>query len=546
MISIGEPNQAHLFKQVPEGWLFRSPNRWVFGHANHYLVTEAQKSEIEALLPRPLNWAPPKLWLTFAAAIMVLIGLMASIAVSFPDYPFTAAVVLIAVLLIACVVALHLTAAAKLRRLQSILANATKTDQHISLDEIRQSLSKSMTYEQALRSGIFQRNMSIAFVGLVVALPLLSKFYPSFSYGTSASMLIIYGLLMAMSSAASFQLALSKKKIADGMQTPQDAARALLLRRITNVCAAVGIVLVGAFAWSGISAEFSDLAQGKHLAAKGDHDKAIASFTKTLSADPTSYAAYIGRAKSFTAKSVHASAIGDYTKAIEIQPNSVHAYGQRAAAYSALGQNDKAVLDYAKVIGSDPTDRYAYLFRGYAYEALGDGERAMADAKIALVVDPKFDSAYNFRGRLYAAKKDNGNAVADYSKAIELNPQSKYGYVARARAYGSTNQLDAALADCSKAIAVDPRYEPAYILRGSIHASKHSYDLAISDYSKAIEIDPRSLSTYRRRAMVYSEAGARDLAIADYRKILELPAATALDRQQQEIARKSLELNTLR
>ena len=34
------------FKRVPEGWVYRIPNPWLFGRSRYYLVSEKQKSEI--------------------------------------------------------------------------------------------------------------------------------------------------------------------------------------------------------------------------------------------------------------------------------------------------------------------------------------------------------------------------------------------------------------------------------------------------------------------------------------------------------------------
>ncbi len=39
-----------MFKQVAAGWVYRAPNPWVFGGAPHYLVNDAQKAQIEALM----------------------------------------------------------------------------------------------------------------------------------------------------------------------------------------------------------------------------------------------------------------------------------------------------------------------------------------------------------------------------------------------------------------------------------------------------------------------------------------------------------------
>jgi len=48
--------EAMLFKPVPGGFIYRAPNPWILGYANHYLVNEAQKAELLRIVvaPRPI------------------------------------------------------------------------------------------------------------------------------------------------------------------------------------------------------------------------------------------------------------------------------------------------------------------------------------------------------------------------------------------------------------------------------------------------------------------------------------------------------------
>ena len=51
---VRDPTWLRLhFKRVAEGWIFRSPINWAFGlrPSRRYLITEAQKAEIEEALP---------------------------------------------------------------------------------------------------------------------------------------------------------------------------------------------------------------------------------------------------------------------------------------------------------------------------------------------------------------------------------------------------------------------------------------------------------------------------------------------------------------
>ena len=70
-------NSLLYFKRVPEGFVFRAPNPWIFGPADHYLVSETQRDAIAAiLLPQRPRHAAAKL-VAFALALSAgLIGMI--------------------------------------------------------------------------------------------------------------------------------------------------------------------------------------------------------------------------------------------------------------------------------------------------------------------------------------------------------------------------------------------------------------------------------------------------------------------------------------
>jgi hypothetical protein len=76
-----EPIVSTLFKPVPDGYVFRAPSPFVFGPARHYLVNEAQKATITAILmpPRPMLRSvalvvPLTLWLVVFTQVIVRFG----------------------------------------------------------------------------------------------------------------------------------------------------------------------------------------------------------------------------------------------------------------------------------------------------------------------------------------------------------------------------------------------------------------------------------------------------------------------------------------
>ena len=70
MSKAGDQVRSLLFKQVADGYVFRAPNPRVFGPTDHYLVNEAQRDEIVAIIT-------PRRPLLLLAATVVIIALYA-------------------------------------------------------------------------------------------------------------------------------------------------------------------------------------------------------------------------------------------------------------------------------------------------------------------------------------------------------------------------------------------------------------------------------------------------------------------------------------
>ena len=48
--NLADNREALMFKKVPDGFVFRAPNRWVFGRARFYLVNEAEREKLLAIV----------------------------------------------------------------------------------------------------------------------------------------------------------------------------------------------------------------------------------------------------------------------------------------------------------------------------------------------------------------------------------------------------------------------------------------------------------------------------------------------------------------
>jgi hypothetical protein len=117
--------EAAQFKPVSSGYIFRAPSVWLFGAANHYLVTDAQKSEI-----LPVAMTLPRWVLGLGLLWLLLCGLTSALlAWALSGIAFDVAIAMVKVLAIATGVLIPFIAArVTLHRLRPLLAGLPRAD----------------------------------------------------------------------------------------------------------------------------------------------------------------------------------------------------------------------------------------------------------------------------------------------------------------------------------------------------------------------------------------------------------------------------------
>jgi tetratricopeptide (TPR) repeat protein len=139
--------------------------------------------------------------------------------------------------------------------------------------------------------------------------------------------------------------------------------------------------------------ESSAFQEGYAAHVRGEHARAIASYTEAIRIEPTNARAYNNRGLVYQAKGDMVRAIADYTEAMRLTPNLPAVYLNRAAAFAAMSEVDKALADYDEAIRIDPQSAKVYRLRATLYEAKGDKKKAAADRQQAdKLYKPRYDT----------------------------------------------------------------------------------------------------------------------------------------------------------
>lgn len=302
------------------------------------------------------------------------------------------------------------------------------------------------------------------------------------------------------------------------------------------------------------SAEKS-MQEGNHQFFSGNIDAAIAAYSKSIAAYPSSYA-YFARGNVYEKIGRKADAIADHRKALALNPNealskaalrrmgaapaikhtsktpppkpaklaikdSQAAYA-RGLAHRKKRQYDKAIVEHTKAIKLNPKNAEAYLDRGRAYFARNKLDLAIADYSQTLILNPKDIRALNNRGISYRNKDLPDKAIRDLSAAIRLKPKRYVFYYNRGLAYRDKGEFDRAIADFDESLRLKPKVPEAHYNRGFTLYKKGLYERAITDFDKAIKLHPKMWNAYRERGYAYSRLGKYEKANADYSKAKRL------------------------
>jgi hypothetical protein len=144
--------KSALFKAVPDGWVFRSPNPWVFGDTPHYLVNDVQKAEIEAIIvPRRPGVVGALLVAGIVAWVIVVTTFMWALTGHKDPTPGDIGVMVI-LILIPLLALLPIAGFVQRRRLRPVLSGAPLTTERISYGEVLQNVRAGTPLKQSLKA----------------------------------------------------------------------------------------------------------------------------------------------------------------------------------------------------------------------------------------------------------------------------------------------------------------------------------------------------------------------------------------------------------
>jgi hypothetical protein len=149
------------FKRVPEGWVYRAPNPWLFGRGRFYLLNEKQRSEVAGCHRR--------MWLFLLLAILAIAA--AGVPMTLSGFDDQNAVAPLAATMAVGFVVGFIANASLYRRIKPIIAGLPPTTQRITQSEVLNTQIAVFSCGYMLFFGL----LSLALFALIALQPLLTS-----------------------------------------------------------------------------------------------------------------------------------------------------------------------------------------------------------------------------------------------------------------------------------------------------------------------------------------------------------------------------------
>ncbi len=256
--------------------------------------------------------------------------------------------------------------------------------------------------------------------------------------------------------------------------------------------------------WHAVDTKGSAAAQvcfdrAKVEAGKGNHDGAIAEYSKAIEVSPNYCSAYNNRGIQRRHTGDIQGALADHRHAVELEPFSAIPNYNLGEDYFSVGDL-RAINNFDVAVSCDPNYQEAYLERAIVRLDLGNRAGALIDCNQAVRLKPDDGQAYVRRAYVRYYTRDYLGAISDYDRAIKINPMDDNAFYSCAYAQRALGRVSEAIVDLDSAIKINSHFAAAYNYRGQLFLEIGQIQNAIADLDRSVFLESGTSSFYLKRA----------------------------------------------
>jgi serine/threonine protein kinase/tetratricopeptide (TPR) repeat protein len=260
--------------------------------------------------------------------------------------------------------------------------------------------------------------------------------------------------------------------------------------------------------------------QGLIQSAAGDHEKALASYSRALELDPVHSAAFRGLATTYEQLGRYEEAERTHRRAIGLRPGLWSGYNELGVFFANRGRYPEAITQFQHAVRLSPDNSRAHYNLGAIYYLTGDLKRAEAMLRKSLILSEtpeghtNLGAVYYIQGRYGEAAEQMVKAVARGGGDYRLWGNLADAYERLGNAEGKAREAyEKAIEQTRAELAINPhngevRAHLAYYLAKTAHPRE-----ARAELHEALRASGNSGAVFFRSAIAFELLGERKRAL---------------------------------
>lgn len=184
-------------------------------------------------------------------------------------------------------------------------------------------------------------------------------------------------------------------------------------------------------------------------------------------------------------------ALERFNRSVAANPKFPQNYPMLAQTLAKMGKYQEAVTAYEKWTAVEPESELPWTQLGIAHLGTHNLDKAREALDKALAINPKSGLAYNYLGALAEERRQPKEAEAFFIKSIEFNPRNPFAHLNLAQLLIMQGRHKEALAPLNKTLEIQPDNQFAIFYLGRYYQMEKDFSKAADFYEKAVVKDPK-------------------------------------------------------
>ncbi len=232
--------------------------------------------------------------------------------------------------------------------------------------------------------------------------------------------------------------------------------------------------------------------------------------------DPRVYAHYLG-ALLLERRGDFDRALKEYNRTLKLEPGATTIYRQRANLYLKMGNAAKALDDAQSYVRANPKDTEALILLANIHNTLGQKNAAVLVLEKVLESEPAHEEALLNIANLQM-NDEPGKALRVLEKLIKINPGATEAYYSLGLAHQRLGNVETSRKMFEKVIQLDGDSVPSLVLLGQMKETAGKMDEAAVYYERALDQMPENLALRIQLVLLHAQKSN----FAKIEKLLEL------------------------